>query len=175
MNIFAYCIMPNHFHFVLRPSESIYLSKWMHWLLTTHARCYHQHYNTSGHIWQGRFKSFIIQNDDHLLTVLRYVEGNPVRSGLILSSRDWLWSSHKYRIKEKISKIIDPLPIRLPQDWTEFVDKTMEPKKLKKLRESVNHQIPFGKIEWMKEIAQSLGLKHVVVLRGRPRKNQEND
>jgi putative transposase len=49
-------------------------SRWMHWVLNAHVRRYHQHYHSSGHIWQGRFKAFPIQLDEHLLSVLRYVE-----------------------------------------------------------------------------------------------------
>ena len=67
-------------HLVVQPQGAGDLSRWMHWLLNTHVRRYHQHYHSSGHIWQGRFKSFPIEEDDHLLTVLRYVERNPVRA-----------------------------------------------------------------------------------------------
>src|SRR5438132_4001899 len=70
MRVLAYCLMPNHFHLVLWPQRDNDLSRWMQWLLTTHVRRYHEHYHTSGHIWQGRFKAFPIQEDEHLLTVL---------------------------------------------------------------------------------------------------------
>ncbi len=83
VKIFAYCLMPNHFHLVLQPDRAYKLSKWMQWLMTSHVRRYHRHYQTSGHVWQGRFKSFIVKEDDYLLTLLRYVEGNPVRAGMM--------------------------------------------------------------------------------------------
>jgi putative transposase len=70
MRVLAYCLMPNHFHLVLWPRGDRDLSRWMQWLLTTHIRRYHEHYQTSGHVWQGRFKAFPIQEDEHLLTVL---------------------------------------------------------------------------------------------------------
>jgi putative transposase len=76
VKVFAYCLMPNHFHMVLMPDRAEHLSKMMQWLMTSHVRRYHRHYGTSGHIWQGRYKSFLIQKDSHLLTVLRYVESN---------------------------------------------------------------------------------------------------
>jgi putative transposase len=56
----------------------------MGWFLTAHVRRYHQHYHSNGHVWQGRFRDFAIQEDDHLLTVLRYIERNPVRAGLVV-------------------------------------------------------------------------------------------
>jgi len=83
IRILAYCLMPNHFHFALWPREDDHLAKWMHWLTTSHLRRYHKLYRHSGHVWQGRFKAFPIQEDDHLLWVMRYVERNPVRGGLL--------------------------------------------------------------------------------------------
>lgn len=170
INIFAYCLMPNHFHFVLIPSLPNHLGKWMHWLMTTHARRYHYYYNTSGHIWQGRFKSFIIQNDEHLLTVLRYVERNPVRARHVFSARDWLWSSHRERIGIELEKIIDNIPIKLPSDWRKYVDEPLTGKELEKLRQSVNRQSPFGDVEWQKKMSQKLGLEHTLRPRGRPKR-----
>ena len=64
VKIFAYCLMPNHFHRVLMPEPGDELSRWMQWLMTSHVRRYHRNYGSSGPIWQGRFKSFIIQRDD---------------------------------------------------------------------------------------------------------------
>ena len=81
MRILAYCLMPNHFHLVLWPRHDGDISRWVHWLLTTYVRRYQKHYHSSGHVWQGRFKSFPIQEDDHLRVVLRYIERNPLRAG----------------------------------------------------------------------------------------------
>ena len=71
MRVLAYCLMPNHFHLVLWPRHDGDLSHWMQWLLTSHVRRYHRHYHGSGHVWQGRFKAFPIQQDEHLLTFMR--------------------------------------------------------------------------------------------------------
>src|SRR4029079_18469056 len=69
MRLIAWCLMPNHFHLVVWPRGDGDLSRYMMWLLTAQVRRYHRHYRSSGHVWQGRFKSFPIQEDDHLLTV----------------------------------------------------------------------------------------------------------
>jgi REP element-mobilizing transposase RayT len=66
LDLLGYCLMPNHFHLVLRPQNDGDLGRWMQWLLTAHARRYHSHYGTTGHVWQGRFKAFPVQEDDHL-------------------------------------------------------------------------------------------------------------
>src|SRR6266511_1948634 len=93
MRVLAYCLMPNHFHLALWPFGDGDLSTWMQWLLTAHVRRYHRHYHSSGLVWQGRFKAFPIQEDAHLLSVLRYIERNPLRAGLVARAEDWGWSS----------------------------------------------------------------------------------
>ena len=70
----------------------------MQWLLTAHVRRYHRWHESSGHVWQGRFKAFPVEQDAHLLTVLRYIEQNPVRAGLVTRAEEWRWSSaHAWR------------------------------------------------------------------------------
>jgi len=172
VKVFAYCLMPNHFHMILMPVHAEKLSKWMQWLMTSHVRYHHRHYKTSGHIWQGRFKSFIIQKDNYLLTALRYVEGNPVRAGLVSSARNWLWSSHVERIGIEFHQIVDKIPIELPQKWGRYVDEPLTDKELEKLHRSVNRQSPFGDTEWQGQVCRSFGLEHTIRPRGRPRKKR---
>ncbi len=172
INIFAYCLMPNHFHLVLMSDRSDYLSKWMHWLMSTHANRYRQHYNSTGHIWQGRYKSFIIQLDKHLLTVLRYIEGNPLRAGLVFSAKDWHWSSINQRIYKENDNIIDNLPISLPPDWIKFVDEPLTKKELRKIRQSVIRQAPYGNFDWQKKICQKFNIECTLRPRGRPKKDK---
>ncbi|MEW6684163.1 MAG: transposase [Nitrospirota bacterium] len=83
VRVLGFCVMPNHFHLVVQPQTPSAFSTMMQWSLTSHLRRYHRHYHSSGHLWQGRFKSFPIQQDEHLLTVLHYVLLNPVRAGLV--------------------------------------------------------------------------------------------
>ena len=90
IRLFAYCLMPNHFHLLVKAVQGEDLSLGMHWFTTTYVRRYHKHYRTSGHLWQGRYKSFSIEDDEQLLTVVRYVEGNPVRANLVESATGWV-------------------------------------------------------------------------------------
>src|SRR5579864_3129721 len=101
MRLLAYCLMPNHFHLLVWPRKDRALSRWMQWLLTAHVRRYHRHYHSSGHVWQGRFKAFPIEQDEHLLTVLRYVERNPLRASLVERAESWPWSSLAWRPSRK--------------------------------------------------------------------------
>ncbi|HEX9596688.1 MAG TPA: transposase, partial [Anaerolineales bacterium] len=87
LRILAYVLMGNHWHFVVWPRRGRHeeVSEFFRWLTVTHSQRFHAHHGTAGmgHVYQGRFKSFPIASDDHLTTVLRYVERNPLRAGLV--------------------------------------------------------------------------------------------
>lgn len=97
IDLYAYCLMPNHFHLLLKVRRGEDLSRGMQWFTTTHVRRYHRLHRSSGHVWQGRYKSFIVEEDNHYLTVVRYIEGNPVRANMVETATDWVWSSHRER------------------------------------------------------------------------------
>jgi len=154
--------MPNHFHFVIESSHHQSLIRFMQWLLTSHVRRYHKHYGSSGHVWQGRFKSFPVQRDEHLLMVLRYVLQNPVRSGLAASVNDWPWSSWCR------SDLTDPCPVEVEANWMTTVDDPLSTSQVASIRESVNRQRPFGETDWQTKIASLFGLESTMRPRGRP-------
>jgi putative transposase len=163
VKLFGFCLMPNHFHFVLEPAHQTALSQFMQRLLTSHVRRYHQHYGSSGHVWQGRFNSFPVQRDEHLITVLRYVLQNPVRAGLSASAKEWKWSSlHK-------PYLVDPWPLADETPWAAGLEKPLGESQLKLVRECVNRQRPFGRADWQAQIASMFGLASTLRPRGRPR------
>lgn len=172
MRILGYCLLPNHFHLVLWPLHDGDLSRWMHWLLNTHIRRYHKHYQSSGHIWQGRFKAFPIAADEHLLTVLRYVERNPVRANLVKEADQWLWSSAGlWTTQVGRPDYLEAGPVERPQPWLQWVNQALTAAELAALRRSVNRGTPYGSQAWSRETAQRLGLESTLRPRGRPRKN----
>ncbi|MFO0867062.1 MAG: transposase [Gemmataceae bacterium] len=176
MDVFAYCLMPNHFHLVLRPREDGDLSRWMHWLLNAHVRRYHKHHGRSGHLWQGRFKAFPIEEDEHLLTVLRYVERNPVRAKLVRRAENWLWSSAPFwkdePVGERPSWLADP-PIARGKDWLSRVNAALTAGELATVRKSVERGTPLGNPTWQQATAIRLGLESTLRKRGRPPKPKE--
>src|SRR3990167_9835459 len=94
--IYAYSVMPNHWHFVVRAETDEQLSAFFRWLTHTHTMRWHAHYGTqgTGPLYQGRFKTFPIEEDDHLLTVLRYVERNPLRAKMVDEADAWRSEEH---------------------------------------------------------------------------------
>lgn len=119
VDILAYCLMPNHYHFVMRPARSDGIAKWAHWLGTTFASRYHRRRGSSGRIWQGRFKVFPIQEDRHLLSVMRYVERNALQARLAPSAEAWPWGSLHMRCGDSAASWLTQPPIGLPAKWRE--------------------------------------------------------
>jgi len=173
MRLLAWCLIPNHFHLVLWPKGDNDLSRWMQWLLTAHVRRYHKAHRTSGHVWQGRFKVFPIQQDAHLLTVLRYVERNPLRAGLVRQAENWPWSSLPAWLGSRRPAWLHEGPVDRPRDWQGVVNRPQTAKELESLRRSVNRGTPFGTALWTQRTARRLGLEASLNPRGRPRKEPE--
>lgn len=171
MRVLGWCLLPNHFHLVLRPHDDGDLGRWMQWLLTSHVRRYHRHYHGSGHVWQGRFKAFPVQTDEHFLTVLRYVERNPLRAGLVERAEAWRWNSLAVRALETPPTILAPSPVKLPRNWTQLVNRPQTDAEVQAVRRSIERGAPFGGDRWTSTTAARLGLESTLRPRGRPRKS----
>src|SRR5262249_31320221 len=119
IRLLGYCLMPNHWHLVLWPRADGKLSDFLHWLTMTHTQRWHAHYHTActGQVYQGRFRSFPIQEDEHLLAVLRYVERTPLRAALVRRAEEWRWSSLWHRLHAARAGLLDEGPVPLPDGW----------------------------------------------------------
>ncbi len=169
MRVLAWCLMSSHFHLVLWPRGDGELSRWMQWLLTSHVRRYHSRYNSSGHVWQGRFKAFPIQHDQHLLTVMRYVESNPIRAGLVRRAERWPWSSLAALSRSVVPSFLRRGPVARQDDWVRWVNQPQSEAELAALRTSVERGAPFGNERWQKRTARRMDLEFTLRPRGRPR------
>src|SRR5487761_154987 len=109
----AYCVMPNHWHLLLWPRGDAELSETLRWLTVTHTQRWHAAHRTAGTgpLYQGRFKSFPIEEDEHLLSVLRYVERNALRGNLVSEAESWPWSSLAKRTLPNRSEFLDDGPV----------------------------------------------------------------
>ncbi len=170
MPMFGFCIMPNHFHFVVQPNENGDLGRWMQWLLTTHVRRHHRRHETSGRLWQGRYKAFPIAQDEHYLTVLRYVERNPLRAQLVEFAEAWPWSSLHTRTRNCNSITLAESPVPLAPDWAAWVNRAQSEAELDKLRQCVNRGRPYGGYMWVQKTVAELGLQSSLREPGRPKK-----
>jgi putative transposase len=175
LRILAYVVIPNHWHLVVWPASGHgeQVSEFFRWLTVTHSQRWHAGHDTSGsgHVYQGRFKSFPIESDRHLATVMRYVERNPLRAGLVRRAEEWQWGSlwrRRHGTAEEQTLLNDP-PIQLPRDWTAYVNRPEREAELAALRTCVVRGQPFGDEAWQRKVARKLGLEHTFRPRGRPR------
>ncbi|MGH9147878.1 MAG: transposase, partial [Vicinamibacterales bacterium] len=168
MRLLVYCLMPNHWHLVVWPADSQELSKFMHWLTLTHTQRWHAAHGTggTGSLYQGRYKSFPIQNGFHFFTVCRYVERNAVRAGLVERAEDWPWSSLARRCKNCQDNWLSDWPVPRPIDWLELVNRPENLTELTALREAVKRGSPFGDQAWTCSTATQLGLQSALRVRG---------
>ncbi|HXY33921.1 MAG TPA: transposase [Planctomycetaceae bacterium] len=173
--ILAYCVMPNHWHLVLWPRHEGELTEFLRWLTHTHTMRWHAHFHTSGsgHLYQGRFKAFPIQADDHFYSLTRYVERNALRANLVARAEEWRWTSLWRRLSgsDELKSLLHPWPLPMPRDWLATVNRPQSESELKAVRQSVNRGTPFGTEQWQARTAKSLGLEWTLRARGRPRKS----
>jgi putative transposase len=173
MRLCGYCIMSNHWHLLLWPVNDGDLSDFMRWVTLTHTQRYHASHGTVGigHLYQGRFKSFPVQNDGHYLTLMRYIEANPLYAGLVKHASDWRWSSLAVRrgvVKPPFE--LSNGPLELPNNWEKLVNEMAKSKHLGTLQNSLKRGTPFGDIEWQATTVKRMGLESTIRTRGRPKK-----
>ena len=173
MKIFAYSIMPNHWHLILSPKVDGDLSKFMGWLTNTHTRRWHTAKGKigNGHLYQGRYKSFLCQKDNYLLTLLRYVERNAKRAKLVQKAENWKWSSVWRRIygTDEQNKMLSLLPIEIHKNYLEYLNEPQTNEELLLIRKSVNKNVPLGDDTWTGKIIDKFKLGQTLRGVGRPK------
>jgi len=170
IEIFGFCLMPNHWHLVLRPRGDEDMAAYLSWVTNTHVKRYRAHYSrTSGHLYQGRYKSFPVEEDAYFLTLLRYVEANPLRPKLVRDASAWRWSSLGCETK-LADQLLDEWPVQRPRNWTALVNEAIPEADRARLKSSFDRDRPLGSEQWTLHIAPQLGLQYTMNPRGRPPK-----
>ncbi|MBP9842487.1 MAG: transposase [Candidatus Pacebacteria bacterium] len=173
MRILSYCIMPNHWHLVLYPLHDGDMSEFMRWITTTHVRQRRAQTKSvgEGHLYQGTYKSFPIETDHHLMTVIRYVEQNPLRAKLVAKAEDWQWSSlyRRQRNNREDQKLLAVLPSDLPVNYLESVNTTLSENDLEVVRYSLTKGAPYGGAGWTGEMVEKYNLGSTLRGPGRPK------
>lgn len=174
LHILAYCLMPNHWHLVLQPLVEDSLSQFMAWLSLTHTQRWHAHYKAVGygHLYQGRFKSFPVQKDEHFLQLCRYVERNALRAGLVERAEEWRWSSLYRRENGSLEDqiLLATWPVQPDNNYVAWVNTPQPKEEVEAIRLSVTRGRPYGGERWANTIAEHLNLTSTFNKRGRPRK-----
>ena len=173
IRIAAYCLMPNHWHLLLWPRHDGELSEVLRWITVTHTQRWHVHHDTAGtgSVYQGRFKSFPVQTDEHFLTVARYVERNALRAKLVKQAENWRWSSLWRRNQDdaKLATWLSDWPVERPRDWISRMHRPDNALELESLRLSVQRGRPFGEETWVRRMAKRFGMESTIRPRGRPK------
>jgi putative transposase len=171
MRICAYCWLPNHWHFVLWPERDGDLSSFMQRMANMHTQRWQRAKLQVGygHLYQGRFKSFPIEDDEHFYAVVRYVERNALRSGLAAHAEDWRWGSLYQRVRKASGPSLCDWPLPRPRDWAEQVNTPQTEAEMEAIRRCVRRGSPFGGVGWVEQTAEKLDLRSTLRVRGRPR------
>jgi putative transposase len=173
MRILAYCLMKNHWHFVVWPREEGEVTAFFRWLAHTHAMRWHVAHGTvgRGHLYQGRFKSFPIQEEEHFLAVCRYVERNALTAHVVKRAENWRWSSLWARRNgnARLKALLSDWPVDCPRNWTTLVNEPMTEKEAEGIRICIARNRPYGDEHWQDNKAKLLGLLHTLRREGRPK------
>lgn len=174
MRILSYCIMPNHWHLVLQPKNDGDIQRFMQWLTMTHTQRWHVVKKTTGHghLYQGRYKSFIVQEDSYFLTLVRYVEKNALKAKLVKKAENWKWSSVWRResgtIKQK--KLLSSWPVTKPTNYIDWLNKPQTQSEEEFIEQSIRRSNPYGSSNWVEKIIKKFNLESTVRSIGRPKK-----
>ena len=180
VQILSLCVMPNHWHLVVRPRRDGELSAFMRWLTQTHTQRWRHAKHTVGYgsLYQGRFKSFIVQEDRHFLVLCRYVERNPVRvrQKLVNRAEQWRWSSAWLRLnpQNEFAKVLSDWPVKRPANWLSLLHEDQAERDEQQVLVSLERNRPMGETGWTERMVNRLGLNHTLRPPGRPRKENQD-
>jgi putative transposase len=162
IRILSYCVLSNHWHFVVWPAKDGQLTDFFLRLAHTHAVRWRVSHGTVGygHLYQGRFKSFPVQSDDHLRSLLRYVERNPLSAGVVEKAQLWRWCSLWSRVHgdNEIKALLSRWPVECSTNWTARVNVPLAAKELDRIRLSLERGRPCGGDEWVRRTVKELAL-----------------
>jgi putative transposase len=145
--LMSYCVMPNHWHLVLKPTHAQHLSKSMHWLTCTHAHrwCHTHERNGPGPLYQGRFRAIHVQPDAHLVRACRYVERNALKAEIVERAEDWPWCSASQRVRTCSRPRLESLPFLTSESWLRCLNESSDDSAF---AEAVRKNRPFGDEQW---------------------------
>jgi putative transposase len=184
IGLHAFVLMDNHFHLLLTPAAVGTLSRAMHWVGQSYVQAFNARHKRCGALWQGRFKSCLVQSERYLLTVMRYIELNPVRAAMVHAPEDYRWSSVHTHLARARDPLISPHPLYLAmgRDETErarayqqWLGAGIAPDDLQQLRAYANQERALGDVRFQRMVETTLGRPAAYRPRGRPRRTRDGD
>ena len=171
LSILAYCLMPNHIHIIAIPQEQNSMAKTFHVCHMKYAQHFNKKYSLSGHLWQGRFYSCLL-DENHFTAAVRYVENNPIRAKLSSDAISWPWSSafaHCYNKDEMLSlgEIYQYLDV---YDWKRYLAEPENQIDIKLIREYTLKGRPLGNTAFIQKLEVLCSRQLLPRLPGRPKK-----
>jgi putative transposase len=160
MRVLGYCVMPNHWHLMLWPRRDGELARFMMRLTNTHVRRWLTAHDQvgGGHLYQGRYKSFAMQDDDHLSTVARYVERNALRANLVTAAELWPWCGVGQGVLPAALRVpLTAWPIPLRSDWIQWLNAPQTAAEEDAIRRCIRENRPYGDVKWIERKMQKLG------------------
>jgi putative transposase len=173
--IHGWVFMTNHVHLLVTPEEDNSLSRGMQYLGRHYVRYFNQTYRRTGTLFEGRFKSCIVQQSKYFLVCLRYIELNPLRAGMVADPADYRWSSYRAHGFGPASKLWTPHPRYLGLGDTDserrvryrsLFEERVEGELLAELRQSVNRGLALGSERFRQEIEELGGRRQHLLKRG---------
>jgi len=179
LKIYHYCLMLNHYHFLINPPNKESLIRFMQSLMLVYAQHVQRKYGKVGHIWQERYKSSVIEKEDYLVQCGYYIEDNPRRAGFIKDLKNWPWSSYHFYAYGELDSIIDIdpnyfslgyIPKERQENYRQYIMMTENKNWLENIRQKLDQGI-LGSEEFIKEMIEKFKIKLIRVgQKGRPRK-----
>ncbi len=180
--IHAYCLMTNHVHLLLTPTRENSFGGLMKALGQRYVQYVNRTYRRTGTLWEGRFRSCLMQEDIYVLACYRYIELNPVRAGIVPHPADYRWSSYRANAQDEIDPMLTPHAIYLAQGADEPTRRVayrnlfrheVEPGLVDEIRLATNGNFALGDSRFTAEIEQALGRRTTRGKPGRPLKRTQ--
>ncbi|MBU2027287.1 MAG: transposase [Pseudomonadota bacterium] len=170
LEIWAYCLMPNHVHFVGVPAAADSLARTFNTVHMQYAQYYNQKREAKGHLWQGRFFSCVL-DERHTYAAVRYVELNPVRGGMVASPEEYPWSSAKSHVTGFSDPVLSGRCFLMEtlKDWRQYLGEEKDPDAQKKVIEATNSGHPCGADVFVRQMEAVIGRRFIPRPAGRPR------
>ncbi len=177
--IHAFVLMTNHVHLLITPPEEDSASLFMQYLGRHYVPYINHKYDRSGSIWEGRYKASLVDAEDYFFTVMRYIELNPVRAGMVEAADHYRWSSHCHNIGIRKIQMVRFHPLfnalgktkrERYETYKALFGESLEPGAIKRIHEAWQSGTPLGNDRFRDRVEAQLALKLGQYRRGRPKK-----